>query len=521
MIKKLLLLSTVTLCACNLSDDFKNLKTDIDTSLPFGYIELSDEDLLDKSSLGDKIYVGEDGVLTFKNNIELKMLDSDEIRDILDVKFDNINLDFNSVVGTLPIPPSGELPLDVVKSDIDVSFGDNVDVEKLTLDNGSIIFKNNTTLSELTCKVPQITKNGAPLVIATGQTVDLSDGWVITFDESRKLNLIYNGKYINTGGDASLNIDFTDIVIATAEGFFGNKNISTVNETVSMDENSLEFLDMIETLYLDNPYINININSGFDIPVGVIISKMLINDGDKDITVDLKKEFNKSTFLMNKGDNKFVINNASTATGKGLSEVINKSIRKVAISFDVVINPTAEQLYAQQGDIPVDAKNIFASDMSAKGDVDMVFPIDGYFKNLTYEDSFEINEDISDITVKDALFVITGANGMPIDLSIDLYAVRNDGREEKFNLAPISIKASDVNVPPTDPAFKEYIINESNYQMVSLNKDVLNNLGDYKSIDYKVNASTNNEDSKQIIKLYSGVKFKVNLNLGAKATIDL
>lgn len=515
----MLMCITFILHSCKINDDFSDLKTEIETSLPFGYFQLTDDEIF--SQTDDQMTVGADGILNFNNSQSIVFLDDHNAKEIVDVTFDDVSEDFNDLVAAASFT-GGNIPDGVFFTDYNISLGGGGSLDRIVYESGRVTFKYDNDLRNVYCTVKEITKNGKSLVISAGETVDLSDGWVVAPENGKEMCFVYGGSFTPTAGDVMLNITFEAMVLKEVDGYFGNKYLSRVVQDVEIESSTTDFFDTIDELYLSDPVVEFDINNSCKIPVGAVIAEMQFYDGVNTKSVDIKSGFNTSAFYISEGESTIKITNRSTLSGSGLSDVFNKNIKSVKVTLDVILNPTDAQLSAETDIVPVNIKNSYNISMSAGGDMKLILPIKGYFSNLRYEENTDLSlDDLGDIDFKDIKFLLTGSNGIPVDINVDLYGVYPNGSSVKLTSESIKLKSSPVNVKPSDPAFREYVIDESNYQLINIEPKYINSLNDFENLRFEVLASTDGVDSKKIISIYSGVQSKININLGVKGTVNL
>ena len=306
------LLSSLLL-SCNVADDFDNLTLGLDTSMSLGTIRFDQESLFELSDIDPaSVRYDAEGVMALCDSVEADLIGDRHIEDILSADFPP---------STAPIVPGSAL------SDGRYGIGTTVEyrihtpgserLTEVTLQEGVVTFAPDHALDGVTCTVREISdRNGSPLVIAPGQEIDLSDGYVIRPSEGNILNLEYSGT-VSSSASMEAEMTFSRMEIFSARGDFGRKEISITQTSVRIDEGTRSFLANVEELYLTDPKIEIVLDNSFRIPVGIIVES-LTSSGR---TVQLKEGWGTTRHLTGHGLNVITIGNGSTVSGDGISRI--------------------------------------------------------------------------------------------------------------------------------------------------------------------------------------------------------
>ncbi|HIS33627.1 MAG TPA: hypothetical protein IAA79_01725 [Candidatus Avirikenella pullistercoris] len=516
----LFLLLGVLFAGCSVDDDFKNLKTTVHTSLPFGNFTLTDVELFELTALGEGgISVGNDDVISIRDNIDISLLGEDNFNDIVDLEFTPARDDIGALLasGTVDIPEGG---VSVIYT---IHLEPGQSIKELIFNSGKIRFQYNSNLVGVTCTIKEITRNGVPVTLTTGDVLELgTDVKVNPIPGTNDLTFIYEGRLNAMGGvtgTAVAEIDFEDIVVESIDGYFGRKEITSSSADIVLDNGVQEFLESTEEVYLSNPAVNILINNSYDIPACLKITSLSVNGQEIPLKADA---YNVSRYLVQKGEQTIRLDNSITATGKGFSEAVTKNTRELYVEFEVILNPTDDDLKSEAGVAPVNASNFYNRNSRMSSEVCFDIPIYGYFKNIQYTDDFEFNISLDGSEFHHSQFVITGTNGFPLDIEIGMYMEEPQTKELLLlNKQPLVIASTKENLRPDDPAYAPTVLGNDNYLLIELDPDVLNRLEDAKNLIFKIEGSTMNIGEKQEVRFYSGTKLDLHLMWGANVTLDI
>ncbi len=508
-----MILPILVLVSCNVGDDFKDLKVDLNTSLPLGKLEFSEASLFELSDVDTTlIRYDSDGCMVLNDSIEANIISDSQIDEFLSINFPDASID-------IPIPGgvSGSFPVPENDNYFELTTDGGETLEEVVLNNGYINFSYDASLRDVTCTIKEITDvNGNALVVRSGERIDLTRGYTIKPLDGNKLTFVYSGTaYANGGSKLTTDVTFIDTEIFSVKGYLGRKEISSTSSSLQIDEGTNSFLNNIGEVYISDPYIGIDIDNNFNIPICVIIENITSNG----VQIPLKEGFNTTRFLVDKGENSIVLNNDCTQSGNGISAVINNDFNDITISFKTIINPTDADLMAPAGTAPSGIDNYYDRDCKVKTLIRFGMPLKGYFNDINYTDNYDVELDLKSVNLTKAQMAITGTNTFPLDLSFDLYSIDRTGREVRMTNKSIVIPST----PDNEPMDKvtPTVLGKDNYILVDIDTDILNNLKDTETIRFKMNASSLDADNRRIIKIYKGSQIKLNLLLGAEGSVDI
>ncbi|MDE6482664.1 MAG: hypothetical protein K2L01_02740 [Rikenellaceae bacterium] len=506
----ILMLSTV-LFSCDVTDDFENLTLGINTSMPLGTIKFSEASLFELSDVDTSVIRYDDeGVMVLSDSVEVDLIGEKNLDDILSVTFPDNNAPIvaggSSSAGDYPVSTTVTYRMNITGSE---------QLTEVTLSRGTLTFSANDALRDVTCSVAEITdRSGRPLTIRPGQSVDLSDGYVIKPAAGNTLKLQYTGT-VHTSGRQEAEMHFSDMEIFSARGYFGRKEISTTVADVTIDEGTNSFLANVDELYLVDPKIEIVLDNTFRLPVGIIVESLTYN-GRK---ILLKDGYNITRHLVGEGRTVITIDNESTESGEGISRIINKDLKEVSLSIKAIVNPTDEDMMAPAGTVVPERDNYYDRDCRVSTVIRFGMPLWGVFGNISYTDSYDVDFAMSEMTLQNAVMAIAGSNTFPLTLSLDMYSVDYDDNEKRLTKESIVIPSTSDNLPAdrVTPA----VLGQDNYLLTELDAETINRMDEVSKIRLRIGASSLDADKRRNIKIYKGSSLDLRLTIGVQGSMDL
>lgn len=504
-------LSTL-LFSCNVADDFENLTLGINTSMSLGTIKFSEASLFELSDIDTSVIrYDEEGVMVLSDSVVVDLIGDNNLDDILSVTFPANN--------KAPIIPggsssAGDYPVSTtVTYNMDVSGSERL--TEVTLSRGTISFSANDALRDVTCTVAEITdESGRPLSIKPGQSVNLADGYVIKPATGNALRLQYAGT-VHTSSNLEAQVDFSNMEIFSARGYFGRKEISTTVANVKIDEGTNSFLSNVEDIYLVDPKIDIVLDNSFRLPVGVIIESLTCNGRG----IFLKDGYNTTRYIVNEGRTYISISNEDTESGDGISQIINKNLKEVSLSIKAIVNPTDDDMMAPAGTVVPDVDNYYDRNCRVGTVIRFGMPLWGVFGNISYNDSYDVDMAGTEMILQNAVMAIAGTNTFPLSLSLDLYSVDYDDNEKRLTKETIVIPSTSDNLPADET--EPMVLGQDNYLLTELDAETINNMDQVSKIRLKIGASSLDADKRRYIKIYKGSSLDLRLTIGIQGDLDL
>lgn len=517
--KKLLLLTTLFLMAlsgCMKSSDFEDLKLNINTSMPLGSMSFDDQSLMELASV-DNLKYDQNDVAYIGDNISLDVIQQSDLKKIFSISTQTIKLkkDLSDKIEGIVLPDT-PIPLpEGLDTEYKLELEDGVVVKDITLANGVVSLQSNDDAAYyegMVCTIDEITRNGVPIKFKIGENKNIA-GYKITPNDN-KITVKISGTVVNTTTvDCQIVID--QMEVKSALGFFGNKEINKIKTELKIDDSTKDFFNYIEDFYIANPQITLNVESDINVPTLVIISQISI-DGTK---LNLKTGLDSDRFLIDSKKEYIKISNANFVNNNELSNAITSSLSSVLIELTTILNPTNEQIGS---DIVISKINSFNSDSKITGELDVAIPINGYFKNITFNDKFDMNlgDDIKEYEYRNISYAITSKNTFPLDIILKLYTENSNGElmplGDDFTTIPSALN----NVNPKNGSVTPGIINDSNAKIITLNERDSKRFMSAEKIVFEIKASSTNVNQKEIINFYKGLALNFNMILGVDGTIN-
>lgn len=513
--KQLYILSIgLLLLSCNVADDFDDVKMGINTSMPIGNLKLDDKKLFELANISpENLYTNSNDILEIRDIINLNLLDDSKFNDVMFVKFEDINEPIGNTGSnsgqSIILPPEGE----TITYHIKMGPGERID--NLVFMGGYITFEQNAILSDVTCTIDEITKNGNPVTIKEGQTIVLDNSYTVKpIPGTNDLTFRYKG-VIHAGTQQNAVIKFNDVEASTIQGYFGHKEMTKSNATININGSTNDFLAQTESFILANPNLTINISNSYDIPTAVIVEEVLVDN----IPIELVDTYNTTHFLINKGVRTITIDNKITISGSGLTDAIDKQSDKITVVIRIILNPTDNDLLAPQGTAPINSTNYFNRESILTSEINYNIPFDGMFKGINYTENFDFNLNTEKIDLNEAQFAVTGTNTFPMFLELDLFIVTKNNSEILVTERPLVVSSTADNQKPGN--IVPFVLDDNNYELINLRPSALEDLKHATKLRFKIRSSTLDADKKRMVKIYSGSELNLYLMLGAKGELSI
>lgn len=546
--KKILLLASavpvfiLSGCVNKLNDAFDDIHVQTNTSLPAGSISITDSTIFAMSGVSKQLIPNQDGVLAFSLDEKMAII-SDNLFDKL-LKLPAQSLTFDKEIqgiGGLPITPGQLIPIEDLAPgglSVDLDLGVQERIDKITFTGGFIEIiianPNGYDLSKLICKTRNLTHNGIPLELRSGQRVDFSDGdqYELTAHDGNQFSIDFVGEIpYMTSISGSTNFFVSDM--SYLEGNFGRKPIDNKASNISVPADFKNFVDKVGDIYFANPAFNIDFESGLEAPVILLIerieAKMDNTQGsEQTLTLTLNPQSNR-VYINNKGKVTLKIDNSSFVDGgDNLSTVLTKGLQSLALKTSMIINPTTVDIMGLGPDPLPDAQvvNQFYVDDKIDGLVNMSIPIDGVISNINMSNAIDIN--FSDLAsdnndFKDISIAFFGVNGLPLDMSLMASVHEGDtetGRPTNLFDTPVLIPASNGKKPgQTD--YLPGLIPNTDMIIVKIKTELIDKLANSKKMFLDISGTTYQADQRANVKFYSPIKLNLNTLVGLKADFNV
>lgn len=510
-----LLLSTLLLTSCMDIGELDDVRIKVDTSTPIGSLNFTDETLFALSDLDDVLTVGKDGVLEIDFSDNLSLIGSDNLSDFFTFPDQNHTYGIATNIPTPPVVAPGStvtIPSsDPISDKVALNMPSGDIIENILFANGSVLIKFDevANVNGVRWRIPELRlPNGNMVSGIFNQAVQL-DGCSLTpiiNGANNELTLELYGE-IPIINQINGTLTISSSKFKSVSGFLARKEIAIEPISVNLGSGFSDFNKHVEQAYFVNPQVKLDINSDFDLPMLVSIESVKI-DGHK---LELTDQVAKTNFLVKKGKTTITLDNSTSSTPNGLSELIGVSTQHIEVKLGAVMNPS--QSAGDPTDGGNDLNTINATDaLAAK--YTTTIPLDGYLKNIKFEEKIG-NFDISneELDLQSMVMAISGENKMPIEISIMAYAGSIAPGNEIFD-KPIIIPASKSQNQPT-------IVGKENLGVAKIDKVAIDKLKAGKMLIFQFTASTRNIGKKEIVKFYSPTSINLQIMLGATGEVNL
>lgn len=498
------------LCSCLKSSDFEDLKIAVNTSLPLGSLIMDDKRLFE--SISDRsLSYADDNVAQVVTNQELSIADADDIADIFSIENQYIAIDGEISDSEIVEEISITIP-DGMSVDYELILDEDVVLEEVVFSRGeaTLVGDSSEGYEGIVCRVEHIHRDGAALVVAFGESVDLTGYSMTPVDGA--IEVIIEGEVV---GHSSLDLSFNlqDMDSEYASGYFGTKELSSTQKSVNFEDDIAAISDNVTDFRLANPSVRMVVKSDVDIPLLAIVEEFTI-DGTP---LELSKGFTLDRFLITEQDSVITINNSNFVDSTALSNVIGIGSSLLEVRIVTIINPTPEQMLS---DIELTRENSYRSSDRVAGDIEFICPIYGYFEGLNFNEkiSMSLGSDITDQDYESISYAILATNDLPFDISLSLSSM-TDG--ESMLLGVTSIPSAQNNVDPQVESIAAGVIDEDSYTVVSLGECESNSFIRADSLIFEIRATSMGIEQQQSVKLYRDVQLDIDMVIGLEGALQL
>lgn len=498
----LILLTSLLSCTDDLK--FNNIHVNVNTSIPAGALNYTDQSLLALSELGKILTVNKDNILSVVYKDKMNLIANQDISRFF--TFPEQNMEFN-----YQLTPTRSLGNIDAKLEIPLAlrgFKNGEIIDRIVFGNGSVSLNiDNIPASELNgiiWELPQLTDSKGNIITGKpGQAINLAGVSMNPLDNNT-LNIVVKGKFpITTSIQGNLNISSDKFTSVT--GWLGRRNIDIDPIDAQFGNDFQEFNKYVGQAYFANPTLALKINNSVGVPTLLIINKIAIGNS----IVNLKPGLGSSKFLIDANtETTITLNNSMTVGGEELSLAINPKATNVRIALSAVINPTLES-----DNVESEIKTNHISDKGKiSGEYIVELPMDGYFKDIMFEEKVSsVNLKTDNIKYENFVMAFTGANAMPLDIELNGYAGAVESKNQLFDKPAL--------IPSATSSTQPYKIGKENMIAININKESIDKLIKNKDLMFRFKASTRGADKKERVKFYSPTSIKLNIFMGVKAEI--
>lgn len=495
--------------------DMKDTKVPVNTTLPLTDFNITETTLLSWAGLKEEVQPGPDGVLEINKALEMTIGTPQELRSIFILPNQNFSIPAN-LYGS--VPSAVEIAINPpLKFEESFRLPGDYSIQSAILNGGTLHFDISNSISDFSnvlCTIEELTQNGIPFTIRPGETRSL-EGYKLAFrDEQARITFTLSGKILAKAqddlSDIRLNLNFHNLEIREAEGFFGRNVIAPDRDfTIRIDPGVTDFFENCD-YYLSNPQVRLKLNNTYDLPILVQISKLEI--GGKPVPLKSGPGGNKIV-VKPRAVTEYLLSNASTLSGSGLSDAISADLSAVTIAFTIITNPTREDTGDNSYDPPVHNK------ISISDQIDVqeyfIMPFDGWFTDIPFNQEFDLDISDNKNTVYEYFkLAVVCTNEMPLELSLTLVAVDGNDAGQLLFEEPIVIPASN-GLNPRSDAFRAGIISESNAAIRTIPGEKVRSLLEAKKLRFALKGAMPQSESGKNMKFYtqSNLQLKLTGNL--------
>lgn len=491
--------------------DMKDTKVPVNTTLPLTDFNITETTLLSWAGLKDEVQPGPNGVLEINKAMEMTIGTPQELHSIFILPDQNFSIPAN-LYGS--VPSAVEIAIDPpLKFEESFRLPGDYSIQSAILNSGTLRFGISNSISDFSnvlCTIEELTRDGVPFTIRPGQTKSL-EGYKLAFrDDRAKITFTLSGNISAKAQDnlsnIQLNIDFHNLEIREAEGFFGRNVIAPDRDfTIRIDPGVTDFFENCD-YYLSNPQVRLKLNNTYDLPILVQISKLEI--GGK--PVPLKNEPGGNKIVVKpRAVTEYLLSNASTLSGSGLSDAISADLSSVTVAFTVITNPTREDTGDNTYVPPVHNK-ISISDQIVVQEY-FIIPFDGWFTDIPFNQEFDMDISDNKNTVYEYFkLAVVCTNEMPLELSLTLVAVDGDDAGQILFEEPIVIPASN-GLNPRSDEFRAGVISESNAAIRTIPGEKVRSLLEAKKLRFALKGAMPQSGSGKNMKFYTQSSLQLKL----------
>lgn len=498
---------------------FDNIHVRPDATLPIGNVTATDSSLFELADIQKNMTVGPDGVLTFVDSTELTLSGPGVGNSLVEVPVQHFDL--YKVLP--PLPSTGgfvDLPDGQVTETFAMTVPGGAELDTVVFSEGSFIVSvagldgvPGYDKSQLRIVVPNLLKDEQPVTLVAGVPLQLGPEYMLVLDAGNRVTVQFNGRVpVMAALDGGVDVNGGELEYIA--GFFGRKEISRVSRVISAGELS-DFAGKAQYVRFDRPEVVFLLDNEYDAPLMADIESLQV-DG---VPVALKPgTAGRLVYIAPRATTRVVIDNASTASGNGLTEALTKDFRQLSVDVNTLLNPTAADMQDPSYVAPTHNSLNFADTLGGAFTVEL--PMDGVLDRVAFDQELEVDLkklDKDKISYENLTLTLSGTNSLPLDLEI-MVSVREPGSEVSVPLfeEPVRFPSSQNNLPPDDPAFKPGIVNQENLISRSLTADKIDMLLKADKLYMDLTATTMGAAERASAKIYSPAELDLKIVAGVK-----
>lgn len=498
---------------------FDNIHVRPDATLPIGNVTATDSSLFELADIQKNMMVGPDGVLTFVDSTELTLSGPGVGNSLVEVPVQHFDL-----YKTLPTLPS-------IGGFVDLPDGQVVETFTLTVPGGAVldtvVFSTGSFVvsvvgldgvpgydkSQLKIVVPNLLKDKQPVTLVAGEALQLGPEYMLVPDAGNRVTVQFNGR-VPVMAALEGGVDVNGGELEYIAGFFGRKEISRVSRVISAGELS-DFADKAQYVRFDRPEVTFLLENNYNAPLMADIETLQV-DG---VPVALKPgRAGRLIYIAPQAVTRVVIDNASTASGSGLTEALTKDFKQLSVDVGTLLNPTAADMQDPSYVAPAHNSLNFADTLGGAFTVEL--PMDGVLDRVAFDQELEVDLkklDKEKIDYENLTLTLSGTNSLPLDLEI-MVSVREPGSEVSVPLfdEPVRFPSSQNNLPPDDPAFRPGVVNQQNLISRSLTAEKIDLLLNADKLYMDLTATTMGAAERASARIYSPSELDLKIVAGVK-----
>lgn len=515
-----ILSSGLLVVGCAEKGMFEDIHVQTNTSLPIGKITASDSALFALADLGDKMTVGEDGVLTFTDSTELALSKPGVGTALIEVPMQNFDL-YKLIPSTLPVVGGFvDLPTGRVSETFALRGLNGAEVDTAIFSSGSFVVRvaglegvAGYDPRELRIEVPNLLKNERPVVLTAGVPLALGPDYMLVPEEGNRITVRFSGRVPQMVAlDGAVEIDGGTVDYMA--GWFGRKEISRVSRVIRAEAMS-DFAGNAEYVRFDRPEVVFWLKNEYNAPLMAEIESLQVNG----VPVALKTGLGGSVIrVAPRAVTRVVVGNEQTENGNGLTDALTKDFTELAVEVRTLLNPTAQDLGDPFYEMPIH-NSMYASD-TLGGAFLVRVPMEGVLDRVSFDQKLEVDLhglDKERIDYENLTLALSGTNGMPLGLSITVSVQdTTTGRSTALFDEPVVFPSAENNLPPTDPGFRPGVVDGSNLIVRSLSTEQIERLLRADRLTLRLTATTTGAEARRSVKIYSPSELDLRIVAGAK-----
>ena len=314
------------------------------------------------------------------------------------------------------------------------------------------------------------------------------------------------GDIIDTNDRINFTIELRNIAASKVFGDFKSQTISLKTQEIDLFPKKMDF-----EIEIENPTMDMELNNGFGIPMGITPNKIVAKKtGKPDVNLTYTNAATKNLLLFGpatinastKNVEKKKTNLTIDKNNSNLVAFFNASPEKAIFNVEATTNPNAVAGTPNQ--------NFYAdSEKEITGKVTIRLPLSIKLKEFEYikEQDFKINYKFEKY-VEDFDLIFYTKNTMPLEGEINLDFLDSSGNKITFKstIEPLKIEADKDN--------KEI----SNKNVVKMSKEDIENFNKVKKIKFVTKLKSKGTD---FVKLYEQNKMEIQISIKANGKYTL